>query len=178
MQCVSGARWAAGPTSPSSLHLQITGALDVRQLLTTIGPAETGALILASLPMSSVVLPIIVVVLFIFMATTIDSSAYILASVSTRELYADEQPARWNRVLWAIILGLSAMMMLSIGGLEVIQASSVVMALPVLVSLYVLVWAFVKDLLEDYGEALAPPPLPAVEYKEGGRSLGDDPTQG
>ncbi len=134
-------------------------------------------MILASLPMSGIVLPTIVVVLFIFMATTIDSSAYILASVSTRELLADEEPARWNRVLWAVILGLTAMMMLAIGGLEAIQASSIVMALPVLLSLYVLVWAFVKDLLEDYGEALAPPPLPVVEYEEGGRRLGDDSTR-
>jgi BCCT family betaine/carnitine transporter len=161
-----------------SLHLQVTGALDVSRLLTEVGPAETGATILASLPMSGVVLPTIVVVLFIFMATTIDSSAYILASVSTRELRADEEPARWNRVLWAVVLGLTAMMMLAIGGLEAIQASSIVMALPVLVSLFVLVWAFVKDLHEDYGEALAPPPLPVVEYEEGGRRLGDDSTQG
>ena len=68
------------------------------------------------------------------------------------------------------------MMMLSIGGLEVLQASSIVMALPVLLALYVLAWAFVKDLLEDYGEALATPPLPVVEYDEDGRRLRDDST--
>ncbi len=159
-----------------SLHLQKTGLLDVSHLLNEVGPAETGAQILASLPMSGLVLPSMVVVLFIFMATTLDSSAYILASVSTRELHANEEPARWNRVLWAGVLGLMAMMMLSIGGLEVIQASSIVMALPVLFALYILVWAFVKDLLEDYGEALAPPPLPVVEYEEGGRRRADDST--
>ena len=152
-----------------TLDIELNGAQSMTTLLAERSPAEAIATILASLPLSSVVLPLVVLLLFIFLATSLDSSAYILASVSTKELHADEEPERWNRVLWAVMLGLMAVMMFAIGGLEVVQASSIVFAFPLLFALVVLVWAFLKNLREDYGAMLAPPIPPTVEYLEGGR---------
>ena len=158
-----------------SLQVELDGIVAMTGLLEEIGPAAATAQLLASLPLSSIVLPMTVILLFVFLATTIDSSAFILASVSTRELQGNEEPARWNRLLWALVLGIMAMMMFAIGGLDVIQASSIVLAFPVLFAMLILVWAFALNIKEDYGEILAPRAPDPVRY-EGGRRVERDLT--
>ena len=85
-----------------TLDMELNGTQSITSLMAEQGPAEAIATVFATLPLSTIVLPSVIVLLFVFLATTLDSSAYILASVSTKELTGDEQPDRWNRVLWAV----------------------------------------------------------------------------
>jgi len=151
-----------------SINVELYGAQSMTQLMADQGPAMAIATILASLPLSKVVLPLFVILMFVFLATTLDSSAYMLASVSSKDLSGNAEPARWNRVLWASVLGVMAIGMFAIGGLSVIQASSIVLAFPCVFVMILLVWAFLKDLYEDYGASCAPSIPKVVEYLEGG----------
>ncbi len=150
-----------------SLNIELYGTQSMTALMAEQGAPQAIVTILESLPFGTYLLPVFVVLMFIFLATTLDSSAYILASVSTKELHSEDEPARWNRLLWAVILGLMAVMMFSIGGLKVIQASSIVLAFPLMFALLVMVWSFMKNIKVDYGELLAPPLLQRVEYENG-----------
>lgn len=73
--------------------------------------------IFRALPGSWILLAVYMVLIFVFLATTIDSTAYVLASICTKHLKEDEQPARWNRMLWAFILMAFALSLILIGGL-------------------------------------------------------------
>lgn len=157
-----------------SIHVELYGAQSMTQLMADQGPAQAITTILASLPMGSFLLPLFVVLMFVFLATTLDSSAYILASVSTRELHSEQEPARWNRLLWAVILAFMAVMMFSIGGLKVIQASSIVLAFPLMFALLVLVWSFLKSIKEDFGELPSSPQLRGIIYENGERKQKSD----
>ncbi len=90
----------------------------------------------------------------IFLATTLNSAAYTLSSQVTINLSGDEEPPRWNRTLWGIILGLLALGLLSTGALKAVQLSSIVVALPLIPVLLLMVFSLMKWLKEDYGEIL------------------------
>jgi BCCT family betaine/carnitine transporter len=72
----------------------------------------------------------------------------------TKIISGDEEPPRWNRTLWGLILGLLALGLLSTGALKAVQLSSIVVALPLIPVLLLMVFSLMKWLREDYGEIL------------------------
>ena len=55
---------------------------------------------------ATLVLVLFVAMCFIYSATTLQASAYTIAAVASRDLVAGEaEPARWNRLFWALALG-------------------------------------------------------------------------
>ena len=131
----SGARWAAGCSLPVwggyALDLQITGKLDVAAILNGAGgiPATVQA-ILGTLPMSGFITGAFILLCFIFLATTLDSAAYVLASVTSKELSGYQEPKRSLRMIWALILAAVGAFLIQIGGLKPVQTSTIIVALP------------------------------------------------
>jgi BCCT family betaine/carnitine transporter len=110
--------------------------------------------ILGTLPMPKLMALAFGVIAIIFLATTIDSSAYILASVTTAKLKGHEQPPRWNRLLWAIIFVTFAIALTRIGGLETMQTAVVLTGLPMILVCAVTLFVMYNLLEEDWGKKL------------------------
>ena len=87
----------------------------------------------------------------IFSATTYDSASYTLASSATLHLEPGDDPARWHRVFWAFALGLMPVALMFIGGIKVMQATLLVVSLPILIILTVAAVSLVKALRADLG---------------------------
>lgn len=118
------------------LHLQLTGEVDVVNILNTESQYAAIFAILGSLPMKLVIVALYTVLAIIFLATTFDSISYILASVVQTKV--DDEPMRWNRLFWAAALSFLPITILFIddNGLQTLQTLSIVAGLPlVLISL-------------------------------------------
>ncbi len=150
-----------------SLHTELTAPVPITELMAEVGGNMAIVEIISSLPLALLVIPVFVVLQFIFAATTLDSGAYVLASVSTRELHANEQPKLWNRLLWSMVLGGTSLVLMLIGGLEPLQTASVVVALPLTLIMIILIAAFMKDIGKDYGDLVAPRSPKPVVYEDG-----------
>jgi betaine/carnitine transporter, BCCT family len=140
-----------------AINLQTSGALDVYNILKDSGWSNnvTIVAILKSMPGSKwIYIPVFTVLCSIFLATTLNSAAYTLSSQVTKKLSGDEEPPRWNRTLWGLLLGLLALGLLSTGALKAVQLSSIVVALPLIPVLLLMVFSLMKWLNEDYGETL------------------------
>jgi len=109
-----------------SLYLEKNNILNISQILNTLGSEMAIIEILKTMPFSNFITIVYGIICFIFLATTIDSSAYILASVCTKQLKGNEEPKRWNRLLWAFVFGLVAVSLVLLGGLESAQASAII----------------------------------------------------
>jgi len=131
------------------LDLDLNGIIPLSRMLQENNDTGVIVAMLNSLPMRSVLLPFFVVVSLIFQATTLDSAAYTLAAITTKREFGDEEPARWNRVLWSAVLGVLAIVLLAIGGLKVVQLSSVVVGVPVILVLVLFILSFMKWLKEE-----------------------------
>lgn len=132
-----------------ALHLQYTGLVDLSAILKTGGQTEAIIAILSTLPCKKKVMVLMVVLCFIYLATTITSCAYVLASSTTKVILSTEQPARWNRIFWAILFSALSLGLMMIGGLKAVQTVSIVTGLPmVFVSLLLIrsTYIMLKDI--------------------------------
>jgi BCCT family betaine/carnitine transporter len=141
-----------------ALHVQLSELVPVLDILNERGAPAAIAEVLASLPSGRWLLPFFAAICLIFMATTYDSASYTLASCATRRLPADRHPARWNRVFWALGLGLVPITLLILGGLRSLQTAAVVVSLPLILVGVVMCVALVKSLRQ--AEAAGRPPSP------------------
>ncbi|MDY0276271.1 MAG: BCCT family transporter, partial [Desulfomicrobium sp.] len=99
-----------------------------------------------TIPLSSLYKLAFGLVTAISMATTFDAVSFALAATTTLKLTPDEEPARWNRLFWAICLGLVPTgIMLIDGPLSILQTASIVAGLPVLGVIALGVTAFLRE---------------------------------
>jgi BCCT family betaine/carnitine transporter len=143
-----------------ALHVHLN---DLAPVMDTLNNKDLGAPaaivdVLVSLPSGRWLLPYFAVICLIFMATTYDSASYTLASCATRKLPADQHPARWNRVFWALSLGLVPITLLILGGLRSLQTAAVVVSLPLILVGIVMSVSLVKSLREVESADPHPPP--------------------
>ena len=127
-----------------SLYLQQSGTMDLVSIIADQGSAYAVLSVIGTLPFPKIFMWLTLALLFIFLATTIDSTAYTLASVCTVRLTGDEQPARWNRLLWAVLLLLFSLSLVLIGGLQTIQTASILTGFPMIFIVGIIVAALVQ----------------------------------
>ncbi len=107
---------------------------------------ETVASIIGTLPLGTFTLSLFALISVISVATTYDSASYTLASTATSELKEGENPARWNRLVWAGVLGMLPIIMMLVGGLPIIRSGVLIASLPLLVVGVAMAVALTKSL--------------------------------
>ncbi len=140
-----------------TLNLELNQILSVSSIMSESGTTRAVVEVLKTLPLPGLVMLVTLVISFVFSGTTYDSAAYTLASGTTKGIgLGQEQPPRWFRALWAVIITVVAIALMLIGGLKVLQLSSVVAAFPLIPVFVIMAVSFVKWLHEDHGKYLAP----------------------
>jgi len=135
------------------LSLELTGTVSVTSILTSAGQPAAIVAILEHLPLAGVVIGVFAMIALIFSATTYDSASYILASCSTRRLKAKEDPPRWHRVFWAVMLAVLPLTLMFIGGLKTIQSATLIVSLPLILVGVLMAVSLVKQLRIDHEES-------------------------
>ncbi len=134
-----------------ALHLEINDLLLVTEIMKQQSEATAITQVFASLPLSDLALGVFLVVAVVFLATTYDSASFTLASVSTRELHAGENPARWLRVFWACGLGVLPITLMFVdGGIKVVLSTTIVVSLPLLLVGFLMANSLLQQLKEDH----------------------------
>ncbi|PJK17071.1 choline transporter [Chryseomicrobium excrementi] len=132
-----------------AMNLELSGILSVTDSLEQNGGPGTIVEVLRTLPISTVVMTFFVILGFIFLSTSLDSATYILSAIATKSLVGTQEPARWHRLLWGTILAVMAIALLLIGGLNVVQTSSVVVSVPVVIIYVLLTISLLRWLKKD-----------------------------
>jgi BCCT family betaine/carnitine transporter len=129
-----------------SLSLELQETLSVTGSLAENGMYVTVENIISTLPYGAWALSIFILVSVISVATTYDSASYTLAATATAELKVGDNPARWHRLFWALILGLLPILMMYVGGLDIIRSGVLVVSLPLLIVGVAMAVSLVKSL--------------------------------
>ncbi len=132
------------------INLQISGGLDVAKVLSDLGTNATVLEIIKTMPMGGLMVFLHTLLLFTFVATSLDSTAFTCSSITTVQLTGDEEPATGMKLLWAVILLAVTGTLAAIGGLSAIQVSSLVFSVPLMFVSLILCMSLVKMLNKDF----------------------------
>lgn len=134
-----------------TLDVQLGGKLDLVTMLSEYGQPQTITNLVLTLPAGKIVLFIWAVIAVIFLATTLDSSSYTLAATTTVGLKEGENPARWFKLFWAIMLALVPCSLLFAGAsLKAFQSMAILTALPIAVLTIIALVGGAKWIFKDY----------------------------
>ena len=139
-----------------SLYLENSGTLAVKEILATQGMSFVNALVIQSLPLGKFTLAVFTLLSIIFYATTIDSSAYVIASICAKNLPNDAEPRRWSRVVWAVLLALITAGILQSGALDTVLSITVLSSVPMIPIMLLLCVSLVRWLQQDFGDRVRP----------------------
>ncbi|WP_219412433.1 BCCT family transporter [Pseudonocardia nigra] len=157
--CVAGSLgcWIAfAILGGTAMRLELDGVVPITQILAGDGQAAAVVAAVSALPLGTLALIVYLVLLVVFLATTLDSSAYTMAAVATRQLRPQDEPARWHRVLWAVALAAVSISLMAVGGLEPLQTLSIITALPLVFVLAIVALSFLRWIREHPVEAASP----------------------
>ena len=132
-----------------SLGLQLSGQLDVVEIMQSEGGNAAVVAGLDLLPMSGLIIGIFAVVAVIFVSTTYDSASYTLAASATKSLSASEDPPRWHRVFWAVAIAILPIGLMYAGGIKEAQTATLVVSLPLTFTFWLSGWCLLKALHVD-----------------------------
>lgn len=134
------------------MSLELNGIFPVVQTMNEVGAPAAIVGSITALPIAIVILVLFCILGFVYSATTVDSSAYTIAAVASKDLRPGQEPRPWNRIFWALALGGMALVLMNIGGLQALQTSSLIVALPLMVIIVISVFSLFKWLKADKAE--------------------------
>ncbi|WP_343231416.1 BCCT family transporter [Saccharopolyspora ipomoeae] len=152
----------------TSLWMEINKIVPVADIVQDQGDTAGIIATLAHLPFGSFAVVAFLLLMVVFLATTLDSSAYTMAATASKDLPQDAEPARWHRVFWAIVLAAVSVILMYTGGLEALQTLSIITAFPLIFVLVLVAISLARWLREDFGTNNPQPPLVADQQREEG----------
>ncbi len=133
-----------------SMYQEIQGTLSSSQLvsdgLATTAISET----ILTLPAGAILLGAFAIMSVVFMATSFDSTSYVLAQVTSSEFEDSEEPSRPMRLFWAFVLVVLPLGLMLVGGLDALKTSVLLSALP-LVIVYLITMGSIYIWTKNYG---------------------------
>jgi choline/carnitine/betaine transport len=136
----------------SAVWLQVSGAVDFTRKIAEGAEAAMFAL-LDQLPLSLLTTVVAALLVALYFVTSADSASLVLGSLSSR---GSLHPSRLLVVMWGVLVGSVALVLLLAGGLKALQQATILVALPFVAVLLLLCVALVKELRDDPGAG--PPP--------------------
>jgi BCCT family betaine/carnitine transporter len=133
----------------TALHMELNSLYPVLDTMKEQSPSAAILGVLSNLPLWFIVFPLFIFVGFVYSGTTVDSSAYAIAAVASKDIKEGEDPKLFNRAFWAIALGGIALALMKLGGIGPLKTSSIVVSLPVLFLMGISFFSLLKWLKED-----------------------------
>nr|WP_263314647.1 BCCT family transporter [Mammaliicoccus sp. Marseille-Q6498] len=133
-----------------AVYLELSGQFDVVHYLNQYGAETTIIEVMHQLPFPKVMIVLFLISAFLYLATTFDSGAYILAAATQKEVI--DEPLKANRLFWAFALCLLPFSLMLVGGdkaLEVLKTASIIASFPLTFIFVMMMVSFIKTLSGD-----------------------------
>lgn len=141
------------------MNLELTGVLDLSQIVADSGNNVAVLAVLKTLPLSTIAIVVYMAVVFITLACGATAASTVVSILTSKNLKNDEEPKSWYKVFWAFLVLLLPVSILflehmvpGLNVLETIQSVTTVFAIPILFVIALLLVSFYKTLKKDIEE--------------------------
>ena len=148
--CTLGCWVAMGTFGNFAVKAEMSGTVDVAGLLANGDEAGAIIALLNSLPLSKIFMVVLLVISFIFLATTMDSSAFAAAEMTSKQTGSDSLAPRWLRVVWAVVAAVIAFIVVQVGGAKAVRSLCYIAGLPLAIISFLIMYSVIKMLKTDH----------------------------
>lgn len=132
--------------------LRMEGILDVPAMLVNGQGEMIAEATISSLPFSKIAMVLYLVVIVLFLATTLDATSFTLSSTISKDLKENEEPKKGLKFAWCLILVLIPIAIAYIGtDINTIKAIVLATGLPLIVILGIIYHGFLREMYRDFG---------------------------
>ncbi|MDD3393705.1 MAG: glycine/betaine ABC transporter [Clostridia bacterium] len=134
-------------------QMRLEGVLDIPGMLASGRGAEIATATINTLPFPKIVMILYLIVIILFLATTLDACSFTLSSTVSKKLKGDEEPNKLLKFAWCIIL-VGIPIGVSYIGTDINTIKSIVLTtgLPLVVILFVVYYGFMREMFKDFGK--------------------------
>lgn len=151
--CSCGSWVAMATLGNYAIKLQQSG-VDIASIINTQGQPAAILEIINSMPYPKIIMIIVAILCFVFMATTVDSSSFVAAETTMVHDKPEDLAPRWTRILWATVACVITFVLLRIGGFDVVQLLALLIGFPLAILMFLVIASALKALNEDRKETL------------------------
>jgi glycine betaine transporter len=130
---------------------QHAGLMEILNPVETHGEEVAGFVLFEAFPFGTVLMLLFLVLVTSFFVTSADSATLAVSMMTTG---GKENPSKINRLLWGLLLGATASILMIIGGVEALQASAVITGGPFALVCLIAVIGLVKEFSSKHGPLL------------------------
>lgn len=144
--------WVAMSTLGNyAIKIQQSGVLDISSILSESGQPTAIVEIIKTMPHSTLMMLIVAILCFIFMATTVDSSSFVAAESTYKHKVnsSDDLAPRWLRMIWAVITCIITFVLLQVGGFDAVQVLAILIGFPLAIIMFIVIASAVKLLKKE-----------------------------
>lgn len=147
----SGLLFFFGIVTAYQQNLRVKGILDVPKMLLT-GQAENIAeATINTLPFAKIAMVLYLIVIILFLATTLDACSFTLSSTVSKNLKEGEEPRQSLKFVWCIVLVLLPIAISYIQtDINTIKAIVLSTGFPLVIILGIIYHGFLKEMTNDY----------------------------
>lgn len=116
-----------GSLGATAINLQSTGQADILGVIAEFGVAGSGYPLFGALPFGAILNALFLVLILTFFVTSADSSTMALGMLTTG---GELNPSTINRVIWGALVGALASLLMVVGGVDALQAASIITGVP------------------------------------------------
>lgn len=132
--------------------LRIEGTLDVPAMLSNGQSAMIATATINALPLSKIAMLLYLVVIILFLATTLDATSFTLSSTITKKLAIGEEPSKKLKFVWCLLLVAIPIALAYMGtDIDTIMAIVLATGLPLLAILAIIYHGFLREMVKDFG---------------------------
>ena len=110
----------------TALHLEYFAGADIGKAMVE-DPAKGTFLLFRQLPFAELTSVLTILLLFTFLVTSADSATFVVSMMTSS---GDLEPPLGTKVLWGCTLAAASLVLLAGGGMQALQASTLVFAFP------------------------------------------------
>ena len=133
-----------------AIQVQQSGVVDIANILNTQGQPQAILAIIGTMPFAKIMMIIVAILCFVFMATTVDSSSFVAAESTVLHKDKDDLAPRWLRIFWVIVACIITFVLLQIGGFSAVQVLAILVGFPLAILMFVIIISAIRALREDY----------------------------
>ena len=147
--------------------LRIDGVMDVPGMLSAGQGEMIATATINSLPLSKLAMVLYLVVIVLFLATTLDATSFTLSSTISKNLKSGEEPGKKLKFIWCLLLVAIPIAIAYIGtDISTIKAIVLATGLPLLAIIAIIYHGFLREMFRDFGKKTREEIIAMGEFRE------------